>query len=229
MALTNRQTIAITMRTPTVPTNWKHKPAEGRPVAPHDAFAFTIEDAATNLLHVVGHDLQPGDRIRFTSAGTLPAPLAIDTDYYVLTDGIAADDFKVSLTESDPDTGVEGDPEDITDAGSGAHHWSRYLTEDEQLEFDRYYAFINDGIGTTPPPPALLPHAVRMIERFNAHYNTPAFLTWWHDDQESRDAQYRLRKAEILVGNDATVPPSADEGGEGEEPPISPIPHGDVP
>ena len=73
--------------------------------------AFTA--AATNIITSVAHGLSNGDCIQVTtSAGDLPAGLAITTNYYVIDK--TTDTFKVSTVPG-------GSAVDITDAGTGTH------------------------------------------------------------------------------------------------------------
>lgn len=53
--------------------------------------------AATDLLTSTGHSLQAGERIRFTEL-TGGTGLSINTTYWVISSGLTANDFKVSLT-----------------------------------------------------------------------------------------------------------------------------------
>ena len=69
-------------------------------------------DATTDLLTLTTHGLVAGVTLRFTTDDTLPGGLAINTNYYVLADGLTVDDFKVSLVPN-------GVPVDITSTGSG--------------------------------------------------------------------------------------------------------------
>ena len=76
--------------------------------------AFTA--ATTDIVTCTGHGFVTGDKIRVTtSAGDLPAGLAINTDYYVVK--IGANTFYLNSTPSD-DTASRID---ITDAGTGTH------------------------------------------------------------------------------------------------------------
>ncbi len=61
------------------------------------------------------HSLDEGDVIRFTTADTLPAGLALATDYYVVGTP-STNTFFVSATES-------GTPIAYTDGGTGTHSW----------------------------------------------------------------------------------------------------------
>ncbi len=63
-----------------------------------------------------------GTRVRFTTTTTLPAPLALATDYYVIK---ASDTtFKVATTYANA---IAGTAINITDAGTGTHTISRLL------------------------------------------------------------------------------------------------------
>lgn len=79
--------------------------------------AFTA--ATSDLITSVAHGLIAGDRIRVSSAGTLPAGLSAATNYFVIASGLTADAFKVSATSG-------GSAVDITDTGTGVHTWFRY-------------------------------------------------------------------------------------------------------
>ena len=69
--------------------------------------------AATNdTITSTGHGLYNGQIVSVSSTGTLPAPLAAGTKYYVTTS--AANTFKLSLTSG-------GTAVDITSIGSGTH------------------------------------------------------------------------------------------------------------
>lgn len=74
-------------------------------------------DFTTDLFHSVGHQLVAGDKLKFITSGTLPPPLALATDYYVLASGLTADDFKVSLTPGGAAVNL------VTNNGSGTHRW----------------------------------------------------------------------------------------------------------
>lgn len=76
-------------------------------------------DAATDELHHVAHAYQTGDGpIRFTTTTTLPAGLALATDYFVVK--VDADNFKVSSTLANA---INTTPVvvNITDTGTGTH------------------------------------------------------------------------------------------------------------
>lgn len=76
---------------------------------------FTADDT-TDILTSAGHNLSEGDKIYFTTTGTLPAGLSTGIAYYVR--GATTDTFRV--TQLIPfDTTV-----DITDTGTGVHTWT---------------------------------------------------------------------------------------------------------
>lgn len=214
MALSDRQSIAVALNVPQVPRSFQHTAAAGKPPAPDEPHPFTA-DAGTNLLTSTTHGLVADTPVRFTSDTTLPAGLAAATTYYVIASGLTADAFKVSTT-------LGGSEVDLTDAGTGAHSWQRYLTAPEQAEFDIYLAYVTDGSGPLPDA-ATLPNAILMIAAFTAYHQSSAYRTWWHDNQESRTAQYRLRQADTIIANEETVPISGDPTGGGSGAPSSPI------
>ncbi len=63
-----------------------------------------------------------GTRVRFTTTTTLPAPLALATDYYVIK--VTDSTFKVATTYANA---IAGTAINITDAGTGTHTISRLL------------------------------------------------------------------------------------------------------
>ncbi len=73
--------------------------------------AFTADDAA-NTLQAASHGLAAGTPVEFSTSGTLPAPLAGGTTYYVVNP--AAGTFQVATT-------VGGSAIDLTSAGTGSH------------------------------------------------------------------------------------------------------------
>lgn len=90
------------------------------------ADAFTV-NAATELITFGGtHGLTVGQKIRFFSTGALPSPLAIDTDYFVISSGFTTTACKVSLTSG-------GSAVDLTDTGTGTHYASRLSGQPDTL------------------------------------------------------------------------------------------------
>ena len=74
----------------------------------------SISNADPAVLTLVDHGLYAGDRIRLETTGTLPSPLAVKTDYYVVYNGLSTSAFQLA-------DGDEGTPIVTTSAGSGTH------------------------------------------------------------------------------------------------------------
>lgn len=72
----------------------------------------TISHAAPAVVTKVAHALVNDQRVRFRTTGMLPAPLAVDTDYFV--ENKADDTFNLTLT-------IAGSTVDTTTDGSGTH------------------------------------------------------------------------------------------------------------
>lgn len=74
----------------------------------------SISNADPAVFTLTDHGLYEGDTIRLETTGTLPAPLAVKTNYYVVYNGIGTGVFQVSTQKG-------GDPVATTAAGSGTH------------------------------------------------------------------------------------------------------------
>lgn len=95
----------------------------------------TFTAAATDICTAVAHGLQTGDGpIRLTTTGTLPAGLALATDYYVIK--IDADTFKLATSLANA---YAGTAVDITDAGTGTHTLSD--TASTQRGLDGHFTY----------------------------------------------------------------------------------------
>lgn len=72
--------------------------------------------AATDLCTAASHGFKTGLKVRGTTTTTLPAGLALSTDYFVIV--VSANTFKLasSLANAQAGTAI-----DITDAGTGTH------------------------------------------------------------------------------------------------------------
>jgi hypothetical protein len=79
---------------------------------------FTAD--GTDVITSVAHGRSNGERVKFSSAGTIPPGLSASIVYYVIN--AAADTFKVSLTSA-------GAAVDITGAGTGTHTWTRVYSK----------------------------------------------------------------------------------------------------
>lgn len=80
------------------------------------SFSTFTADAGTDVCTHSNINLMPYTRVRLTSSGTLPAGLALATDYYV----IKVTDTTIKLATSYANA-VAGTQIDITDAGTGTH------------------------------------------------------------------------------------------------------------
>lgn len=85
-------------------------------------------DAGGDTITSTAHGLSNGTIVHLRTGGTLPDPLAVDTDYFVV--GATTDTFQLSLTEG-------GAAIDLTDVGTGTHEWllaTAILTDDRMYE-----------------------------------------------------------------------------------------------
>jgi hypothetical protein len=87
---------------------------------------FTV-NSSTDLFTSTAHGLVAGNTVRVTSTTTLPAPLVASTTYYVIAAGLTTDAFKLSTT-------LGGSAIDLTDTGTGTHHWGRPVPDVAQLD-----------------------------------------------------------------------------------------------
>lgn len=99
--------------------------------------AFTVT-TATDLITSSAHGRAAGSRVRFRTTGTLPAGLAIDTDYFVSATGLTANDYKVSLSNGGPIV-------DITTTGTGTQTWVPSVPDIAQFKFMAAMQWIADG------------------------------------------------------------------------------------
>jgi len=74
---------------------------------------FTVTPAS-DTIDITSHGLSNGLHLRLTSSDTLPAGLAIETDYYIVS--ATTNTFKLATTPG-------GSPVDITDTGTGTHRF----------------------------------------------------------------------------------------------------------
>lgn len=78
-------------------------------------------DNVGDTIDDVAHGLSNGDIVKFSTTGTLPAELSINTVYYVVNKN--DDDFQIALTAG-------GTAIDFTDDGTGTHTWEYWDTYD---------------------------------------------------------------------------------------------------
>ena len=82
----------------------------------NNAASGTFTAATTDICTKVGHGFVTGQKVRVSSATTLPAGLAAATTYYVIR--LTADTFKLASSDANATAGTAVD---ITDTGTGAH------------------------------------------------------------------------------------------------------------
>lgn len=80
-------------------------------------FATTDVNTGTDTITVTAHGFASGEKVRFTSTGTLPAPLSANTDYWISS--ATANTFKLA-------TILNGTAIDLTSTGAGTHRVFKY-------------------------------------------------------------------------------------------------------
>lgn len=97
------------------------------------AAVTSISNASPAVVSYTAHGNVADDPVVFSTSGALPAGLTAGTTYYVLSTGLTADAFRVSLTPG-------GSAINTSDAGSGTHSvTTRYsaLSSDAQWQFEQ--------------------------------------------------------------------------------------------
>ena len=100
---------------------------------------FTADPVTDVITRTGVHQLSTNDLVRVTTSGTLPAPLAINTDYYAAV--LTATTFKLSLTPG-------GTPVNITTAGTLSHS---VTSASKRLKNDLDLRLFAPGITPTDP------------------------------------------------------------------------------
>ncbi len=134
-------------------------------------FATTDVNTGTDIITITGHGLECGQRIIFTSSGSLPAGLSPSTRYYASV--VDDDTFGVSTSWSNARSAVLID---LTDVGSGTHTLAPY--EMSMIFCNTAGAAVND-IDTGPDggPPKFL--RISMFVETAGKINIQAAM--WHD------------------------------------------------
>lgn len=103
----------------TVARSWGGNTGDGRTFN----FATTAVDTTGNTITLSGHKFAAAQTVQFTTTGTLPAPLATGTDYYVAPTSVGASTIKVYSTWSAANNTVTSTSTeiDLTDQGTGTH------------------------------------------------------------------------------------------------------------
>lgn len=98
---------------------------------PDRTFATTDVTTGTDTIALALHNFnRTGFKVQFTSSGTLPAGLALLTNYYVIV--VTPGTFKVA---SSPANAFAGTAVDITDVGSGTHTVHQWEDPDAASRF----------------------------------------------------------------------------------------------
>lgn len=88
-----------------------------------EVFAPAAVNTGTDII-TVARDFMTGEKVRFTTVTTLPAPLALATDYYIIR--VSATEIQVAETLADAIAGTEIN---ITTQGVGDHTATLYCTQ----------------------------------------------------------------------------------------------------
>lgn len=110
--------------------------------APATSEVFTADD--TNDWLTVTRDFTTGEKVRFTTSNTLPSPLQINTDYYVIR--VSATQIRIATSIANAYAGTYID---LTDTGTGTHTvhlFSVQVTSYQQESRASFVAGTSDGI-----------------------------------------------------------------------------------
>jgi len=77
---------------------------------------FTVTIASPGVFTKDNHGLFAGNKISIVTSGALPTGLSVDTFYYVISDGLTDDAFKVASTKT-------GSAIDTSGSQSGTHYY----------------------------------------------------------------------------------------------------------
>lgn len=83
----------------------------------NNSYTATVSGAPTTTITAAGNDFSEQQSVRLTTTGTLPAPLATGTTYWIVDD--AGNDLQLAATSG-------GSAITFTDSGSGTHTITRY-------------------------------------------------------------------------------------------------------
>lgn len=86
-------------------------------ILPDDTFVDGDVTVGTDSVNINAHAFKTGDHVQLTSTGTLPAGLALATDYYIINTDANNIKFAASLTDA-----IAGTPVTITAAAGGGTH-----------------------------------------------------------------------------------------------------------
>lgn len=178
-----------------------------------ETFAFTAVNAGTDVI-TVARDFMTGEKVQFTTTGTLPAPLSLATDYYVIR--VSATEIKIATTISNS---IAGTAINLTTQGTGNHTATLYsfqATSYQQQSVDSTSIGVSDGV--TEWQEFDLPDLNIIDDTLTIVINS---VTWTKVDtlinSSSVDTDYRLyynndNSARIQFGNGTygDIPPAFD-------------------
>lgn len=120
--------------------NQIHHGTRGGQLARQTVAVSSISNASPAVVTYPDHTLTPTTRVRLTSSGTLPTGLSLNTDYFIISSGIAKDSFQLSLTEGGAAVNTSG-------AGSGTHSVTIYSGDDTIIANNQIHDNSSYGFG----------------------------------------------------------------------------------
>lgn len=97
-----------------------------------NAHTCTISNGTPAVVSATTHGFAIGDKVIFSTTGSLPTGITAGTTYYIITDGFGADAFEISLTSG-------GAAINTSTPGSGTHS---FLTNGAGLAIWKDYLFV---------------------------------------------------------------------------------------
>lgn len=124
--------------------------------------------AATNIFSATSHGLVAGDTIIFETDGTIPTGLTADTQYYVISDSLTSNAFKVSTT-------LGGSEVDVTNAQTASNHAFLKTSGEPGIASIHHVALVRKAalqylIYNSSPKIGILPQLVAQDEKMIAEY-----------------------------------------------------------
>lgn len=157
----------------------------------------------SNSQITITQDFTIGDIYRISSSGSLPSPLVVDTNYYI----IKIDSTHIQLAASSSDA-ISGNEIVLTTQGTGDHTLSRQNTGKYKLELQPYppTTYLPDsGSGTAYPSWMMILHQLPMAIDYDG-YIMPAVLTSTSGSVNSlADGEYASGTT-LFYGVDANYP-----------------------
>lgn len=131
---------------------------------------FTSVATGTENITVTAHNFVTSDKVRLTTGGTFPSPLATGTDYFVIN--VDANNIQLATTN---DLAIDGTPVNLTTAGTGTHTIIPQQFDGTAIEMDDFTAD-----NATSPANVFISYidvlARAATESYSAVYTTPVDL-----------------------------------------------------